>query len=283
MPSLAMLYSRIRMDEKMILEAARERGVELAKIDDRELVLDIDAKKVPYAYDAVLERCISHSHAIYALRFFEHYGIPCVNSYEVARICGDKAETSIELARHGVPTPRTLVANDPETAMKAIERVGYPAVLKPVVGSWGRLIAKVDTPEAAQAILEHKSTLGSYLHSIFYVQEYVRKPGRDIRVFVVGDEAIAAIYRTNPHHFITNTAQGGTASNCPVTPELAEIALAAAKAVGGGVLALDIMESERGLLCHEVNYTMEFKNSVAPTGVDIPGRIVDHLVDVAKR
>lgn len=280
---LGMLYSRIRLDEKMILDAARDRGVELETLDDRGLVLDIDGRRTPYLYDAVLERCISHSHAMYALRFLEHYGIPTINTFEVARVCGDKAETSLRLQEHGVPTPRTLVALDPETALKAVERVGYPAVLKPVVGSWGRLMAKVETRDSAEAIIEHKGTLGSYLHSIFYVQEYVPKPGRDIRVFVVGSEAIAAIYRTNPDHWITNTAQGAKASNCPLTPELEELSLKATDAVGGGVLALDIMESERGLLCHEVNYTMEFKNSVAPTGVDIPGKIVEYVIDVAKR
>jgi [lysine-biosynthesis-protein LysW]--L-2-aminoadipate ligase len=160
--------------------------------------------------------------------------------------------------------------------------MGYPCVLKPVVGSWGRLIAKVENREQAQALLEHKSVLGGPQHSVFYVQEFVPKPQRDIRAFVVGEEVIAAIYRTNPHHFITNTAQGGSASNCPVTPELEELCLRAAKAVGGGLLAMDVMEGPSGLTCHEVNHTMEFKNSVAPTGVDIPGRMLDFCIEVAK-
>jgi [lysine-biosynthesis-protein LysW]--L-2-aminoadipate ligase len=294
-----MLYSRIRLDEKMIIDAAKKRGLDLELIDDRELIFDVhdprvfpDGKVQPGGslaenrrwddYDVILERCISHSHALYALRSLEHHGIPTVNTYDVARICGDKWETSLRLAKAGVPTPKTRVAFDPDTALKAIEQMGYPSVLKPVVGSWGRLMAKIDNRYTAEAIVEHKATLGSYLHSIFYIQEYVNKPGRDIRVFVVGDEVIAAIYRRSDH-WITNTARGGNAEKAPIDKELREMSLAGARAVGGGVLALDVMETGSGYTVHEVNYTMEFKNSVAPTGVDIPGKIIDHVIEVGKR
>ncbi|MFZ1396740.1 MAG: RimK family alpha-L-glutamate ligase, partial [Candidatus Promineifilaceae bacterium] len=157
-----------------------------------------------------------------------------------------------------------------------------PVVLKPAVGSWGRLLAKVNDREAAEAILEHKSTLGTYQHSIFYIQEYIAKPDRDIRSFVVGDETICAITRHSAH-WITNTARGGSAENCPITPELDRLSRAAAQAVGGGVVAVDLLENGNGrLLVNEVNYTMEFRNSIAPTGVDIPGRIVDYLLQVGE-
>ncbi|HNX97246.1 MAG TPA: RimK family alpha-L-glutamate ligase, partial [Candidatus Aminicenantes bacterium] len=177
--------------------------------------------------------------------------------------------------------PAVRVAFTEESALRAIEEMGYPVVLKPAVGSWGRLLAKVNDRDAAEALLEHKTTLGSYHHSVFYVQEYVAKPGRDIRAFVVGDECVAAIYRSSPH-WITNTARGGQAENCPIDDELADLAVRAARAVGGGVVALDLFESERGLLVNEINYTMEFKNSIAPTGVDIPGAIVDYVLRVAR-
>ncbi|HWG90408.1 MAG TPA: lysine biosynthesis protein LysX [Candidatus Thermoplasmatota archaeon] len=295
MVKIGMLVSRVRMDEKMILEAAEKRGVHIDLIDDRNLVYDltegatwIDENGQRHllargSYDAVLERSISYWGSYYATRHLEQYGVPCVNPHQVLRNCGDKAETSLLLAKHGVPTPRVRVAIDEESAIRACDEMGYPCVLKPVVGSWGRLIAKADTREQALALIEHKAVLGGPQHSIFYVQEYVKKPDRDIRAFVVGDEVIAAIYRSNSKHFITNTAQGGKASNCPVTPALTEICLKAAKAMGGGILAMDVMERPDGTLtCHEVNHTMEFKNSVAPTGVDIPGKIVEYVVDVAK-
>jgi [lysine-biosynthesis-protein LysW]--L-2-aminoadipate ligase len=195
----------------------------------------------------------------------------------VADTCGNKILTSSALSQRGVPSPRTLIAFTPESALEAIEELGYPAVLKPAVGSWGRLLSLVSDRYAAEAILEHKEILGSYHHSIFYVQEYVPKRGRDIRSFVVGDECICAIYRYSDH-WITNTARGGKAENCPVTDEVAELSLAAAQAVGGGIVAVDLLESERGLLVNEVNYTMEFRNSIDTTGVDIPARMVDFVL-----
>jgi [lysine-biosynthesis-protein LysW]--L-2-aminoadipate ligase len=175
------------------------------------------------------------------------------------------------------------IATTPEAALDAIEAMGYPVVLKPAIGSWGRLLAKVNDREAAEAILEHKSTLGSYQHSIFYIQEYINKPDRDIRSFVVGDETICAITRHSAH-WITNTARGGSAENCSVTPELDRLSRAAARAVGGGIVAVDLLEDADGrLLVNEVNYTMEFRNSIEPTGVDIPGRIVDYVLQVGER
>lgn len=276
---IGVLCSRIRAEEKLLFEAFARRGLVFDKIDDRELVFEIGTD--PPRYDVVLERCLHHSRALYALRILNQWGVPTVNTYEVALTCGDKINTTTALAAADVPIPRTLIAFTPESALDAIERVGYPVVLKPAVGSWGRLLAKISDRDAAEALLEHKETLGSYQHAIFYVQEYVDKPARDIRSFVVGDETICAIYRES-EHWITNTARGGRARNCPVTPEIDRLSRAAARAVGGGVLAIDLLESADGLLVSEVNYTMEFRNSIETTGVDIPGRIVDYVLRVGE-
>jgi [lysine-biosynthesis-protein LysW]--L-2-aminoadipate ligase len=274
------LHSLIRKEEKLLLdELATRSDVEVVMIDDREITFTLGQAR--HDLDVVLERCINHSRALHALRLFESQGVACVNTSAVAATCGDKLLTSIALDEHGVPQPEVRIAFTPESALEAIETMGYPVVLKPAVGSWGRLLAKVNDRDAAEALLEHKTTLGSYHHSVFYIQKYVAKPGRDIRAFVVGDECIAAIYR-NSEHWITNTARGGSATWCPITSELAAISLAGAKAVGGGVVALDIFEADGGLLVNEVNYTMEFKNSIAPTGVDIPARIVDFALARAR-
>jgi [lysine-biosynthesis-protein LysW]--L-2-aminoadipate ligase len=278
--NIAMIFSLLRVDEKLLIDAAKKRGVELHKVDDRELIFGL--KDTTWKYDAVIERCISHSRALYALKYLNEYGVTTVNTYDVALVSGDKVMTSLALKRAGVPTPRTFVAFEPETAIKAIERVGYPAVMKPVVGSWGRLLAKVDSRHAAEAIIEHKQVLGSYLHHIYYVQEYIDKPQRDIRTFVVGDECIAGVYREN-EHWIANTARGAKTRECKLTPEIVELSLKAANAVGGGVIAVDIMESEKGMLVHETNYTMEYKNSIVPTGVDIPDKIIEYTTGVARR
>ncbi len=278
---VGILHSLIRKDEKMIFEALRRRNVDFELIDDRKVIFDLHTNGFD-RFDVILERCINHSRALYALHILNDWGVPTVNTAHVAEVCGNKLLTSSALIRHNVPTPRVKIAFTPESALEAIEEMGYPVVLKPAIGSWGRLLSKVKDREAAEAILEHKKILGSYHHSIFYIQEYIEKPGRDIRAFVVGNETIAAIYRTS-EHWITNTARGGRAEKCEITPELNEICVAAARAVGGGVVAIDVLEDpHRGYLVNEVNYTMEFKNSVAPTGVDIPGKIVDFVLRVAE-
>jgi [lysine-biosynthesis-protein LysW]--L-2-aminoadipate ligase len=278
---IGMLYSIIRVEEKLLIKAAEKIGLEMEKIDDRECIFGLSNDI--WKYDVVLERCISHSKALYALKFLNEYGVKTVNTYEVANCCGDKAFTSIAFQKHGIPTPKTFVAFEPESAIRAIERVGYPAVMKPVVGSWGRLLAKVDSRHAAEAIIEHKEVLGSYLHQIYYVQEFVDKPQRDIRAFVVGDECICAVFRESAH-WITNTARGAKTTECKVTDELNDLCVRAAHAVGGGIIAVDVMETKEGkYTVHEANYTMEFRNSIVPTGVDIPAKILDYVVGVAKR
>ncbi len=277
---IGVVFSRIRVEEKLLFSALKERGVDHLRIDARELILRLGEKDAVDC-DAVLVRCVSHSQAYYITRWLESLGVPAVSPHSVVATCGDKLLTTAALLRAGVPVPRTTIAFNPEMALSAIEAMGYPVVLKPLYGSWGRLLAKVNDREAAEALLEHKTVLGGYRHSIFYIQEYIEKMGRDIRSFVIGGRVVAAIYRNSPH-WITNTARGGNATNCPLTPEIDRLSRAAAAAVGGGVVAVDIMEAPTGrLLVSEVNHTPEFRNSIAPTGVDIPGRIIDYTLEVA--
>ena len=279
--TVGVLLSRVRVEEKLLLEELERRHIATKVIDDRELVLVLE-KKPEFGVDVVLERCIQHSRALYALSVLETWGIKTVNTFEVADVCGNKLLTTMRLIRDGVPSPRTRLAFTPESALAAVEELGYPAVLKPLVGSWGRLLSKVNDRDAAESILEHKDVLGTYIHSIYYVQEYIPKPGRDIRAFVVGDETVGAIYRYSDH-WITNTARGGKATKCVVTPELNDLCVRAAKAVGGGVVAIDVLEAPEGLLVNEVNYTMEFRNSIDTTGVNIPGVVVDYALKIAAK
>lgn len=283
---IGVLHSRVRQEEKLLFEALDTRpDVEWERVHVEQARFDIQRGTAPpewQRFDVVLERCISHSRAGAALRILDAWEIPCVNPWRVAEVCGDKLATHLELVRAGVPVPEARVAFTPESAVEAIEELGYPAVLKPAVGSWGRLLARVNDRDCAEAVLEHKATLGTYHHSIFYAQEHIDKPGRDLRAFVVGDECIAAIAR-HSEHWITNTARGAKTSNFEMTDEFRDLSVRAAQAVGGGVLAIDLLETPEGrLLVNEVNYTMEFKNSVEPTGVDIPGRVIDYVIDVAR-
>ncbi len=276
---IGFLHSLIRKEEKLLLDEFRKRkGVELEMLDDRKLVFDLRSRP---DIDVALERSINHSRAMHGMRLLESVGVRCINTSEVARICGDKILTSLALEEAEIPQPDLRIAFTEDSALDAIEQLGYPVVLKPAVGSWGRLLSKVNDREAAESILEHKAILGSYHHSIFYIQKYVEKQGRDIRSFVVGDQCIAAIYRTSKH-WITNTALGGVATGCPVSNELAEISIRAANAVGGGIVAVDLFETRGGLLVNEVNYTMEFRNSITTTGVNIPAKIVDYVVESAR-
>ena len=280
---VGILYSRVRAEEKLLVQEFEARGVDFTLIDVRDLVFRLEDGDRWRQYDVVLERCVSHSQALASLQMLESWGVACVNTIQVAQVCGDKLATSLALERAGVPSPLVRVAYTPEAALAAMEELGYPVVLKPAVGSWGRLLAKVNDRDAAEALLEHKTTLGSYQHAIFYIQEYIDKPGRDLRTFVVGDETICGITRSSAH-WITNTARGGQSGNCPITPEIDRLSRAAAAAVGGGVVAIDLLETPTGeLLVNEVNYTMEFRNSIAPTGVNIPGHIVDYVLAVGEK
>jgi [lysine-biosynthesis-protein LysW]--L-2-aminoadipate ligase len=279
---IGVLYSRVRVEEKWLFEALDKRGVGYDRLDDREARFSLEAPGDWAQYDVVLERSISYGRGLYACKVLNAWGIPTVNAANVADTCGDKLWTSAALKRAGVPQPQLRMAFTPESAIAAMEELGYPVVLKPVIGSWGRMVARINDRDAAEAILEHREALGNYQQNIFYIQEYVRKPGRDIRAFVVGDETIAAIYRDSAH-WITNTARGGKATACPVTPELHAICSHAAQAVGGGVLAVDLLEDPgRGLLVNEVNHTMEFHSSVPATGIDIPGKVIDYTINVGK-
>jgi len=283
---VAILHSRIRVEERLLADELAARNIEHELIDIRPLTFDIHSIGDWGRFDAVLDRCIGQTQATAVVRILERFGITCVNSSRVIEACGDKLTTSLLLAQHGVPTPRTKVAIDEAAALQAIEEMGYPCVLKPATGSWGRLLARINDRDAAEAIVEHKATLGSVAHSVFYVQEYVQKPQRDLRVFVIGEESICGIVR-NSAHWITNTARGGVAGRLEITPEIASICRRAARAVAGtgpdgasdSVLAIDLLECpERGLLVSEINHTMEFRNSIAPTGVNIPGRVIDWVI-----
>jgi [lysine-biosynthesis-protein LysW]--L-2-aminoadipate ligase len=280
MTRIGFLFSRIRVEEKLLLEELERRlDLDVVRINDGERYFDIS--QLPVDVDVVFERSISYSRGRYVSRIFEAHGVPVVNSSAVAERCGDKYVTSQILVREGIPTPHVLMAFDAEAALEAIESLGYPCVLKPVVGSWGRLLARIDNREMAEAIIEHKASLGVH-HQVFYAQEYINKPGRDIRAFVVGDEPIAAIYRASDN-WITNTARGGQASNCPLTPELRNICQRTAQAMGGGLLAIDLFETADGFTVNEVNHTMEFRNSIDTTGVNIPARMVDYVIETAGR
>jgi [lysine-biosynthesis-protein LysW]--L-2-aminoadipate ligase len=276
---IGVLCSLVRVEEKLILKRLREREVAFDKIDVREVTFDLHGTDWSQ-YDAVLIRCMSQTNALYAARALEMQGVKTVNPSNVIETCGDKILTTLALNERGIPNPQTHIAFDSDSALAAVEAVGYPAVIKPPVGSWGRMMAKVNDREAAEAIVEHK--LSSDGETPLYIQAYVDKPGRDIRAMVVGDETVYAIYRS-AEHWITNTARGGTTTNLPLTPDLERLCRAAADAVGGGIVAVDLLEDADGTMTiNEVNNTPEFHGAMEVVDVDIAGKMVDHVLRVAQ-
>lgn len=287
---IGVLCTQVRLEEKLIFEALRARGVAFDRLDARDLVLSLGEKGSWPAlpYEVVWMRCLSHSRALHAARLLESQAVRTVNCHAVIATCGDKVLTTLALAKHGVPSPRTALAFSEPAALSAIEQIGYPAVLKPPVGSWGRLVAKANDREAAEALVEHSGALNRQDEAPFYVQEYVNKPGRDIRTLVVGGETVYAISRSS-EHWITNTARGGKATRLPITPDIDRLSRAAAAAVGpdsehpAEIVAVDLLEKEDGtLLVNEVNHTPEFHGASEATGMDIAGIMADYIIQVAK-
>ncbi|MEF8881866.1 MAG: lysine biosynthesis protein LysX [Halapricum sp.] len=281
---IGLLYSRIRRDEKLLLNELRERDHEVEKIDVRKQQFSIAEPPTEFEdVDLLLDRCLATSRSLYASKFAEAYDVPIVNSSETAEICADKVKNSLALEEAGVPTPNTEVAFTKDAALEIVEEFGYPCVVKPVIGSWGRLMAKLDTRDAAEAILEHKETLGHYEHKIFYVQEFVDKPGRDIRVLATDGEPVAAMVRTS-EHWLTNAAQGAETDSFELDEQALDLVERASEAVGGGLLGIDLMETgvdedgePTGYTVHEVNHTVEFKALNDVVDVDVPAAVVDWL------
>lgn len=296
---IGLIYSRVRFEEKQIIEALNQRGIAHDLIDDREIVFNLTPQYDGHPekhhgikftrpekfqqYDVVLDRAMEFTRGLYALEILNSWGVKTVNRASVVSLCGDKLLTTAALTKHGVPSPRTEIAFTPEAALEAIENMGYPVVIKPVIGSWGRLVAKINDREAAEALLEHKSVLGHFLHEIFYLQEFIKKPGRDIRIIMLGDEIVTSIYRSSAH-WVTNTARGASATVCPLDAALENIARNAARAVGGGFLAIDVIEDpDRGYLVNEINPTPEFRGSETATGADIPNKLIDYLIATVRQ
>lgn len=270
MAVLRILFTRLRLEEKLLLKAARRENIpcELQNVTD----VYYGGDNFCQPADVVLARCVSHNQNESVALMLESQGVRVVNASSVMTLCGNKLSTSVALAEAKIAQPQFRVAFTPEAAMKASEELGFPVVYKPVSGSWGRLLAKANDKEAAEAVLEHKSMLGA-IHNIFYIQEYIEKDGFDVRAFVVNAEPICAINRVSDH-WITNTARGGKASNFPINAEVKDVLRAVGRCVGGEFLAVDLFNRNGEWLVNEVNDGGEFRNSIEPTGVDIPAAVV---------
>lgn len=280
-----MVYDLVRLEEKAIIQAAKKRSdIELKAFDSKDLYFDLSERVRPEETfgRVVLQRCASYFRNLHLTAVLEGKGLRVVNDLNSALITGNKLFMTISLVKSGVPTPHTKVAFTRESALKALDELGYPAVLKPTVGSWGRMVALLNDRDAARSVIEDREEMFPIYHT-YYLQEKVKRPPRDIRAVVVGDRTIAAIYRiSTADDWRTNTARGGKSENLKVTSELDDLCVKASKPFGRGIYGVDLMESENGLLVHEVNNTTEFKNVMAQSGVDIPSMIVEYLIESSR-
>jgi [lysine-biosynthesis-protein LysW]---L-2-aminoadipate ligase len=286
MEKVCVIYDKVRFEEKALYQKAKKKGINVQIIDGKTITINTESKRTSLQLgDVVIQRSISHFRGLYLTSCLEFLGFLVINKFKVGQTCGNKLITSLTLARYNVPTPKTHFAFSAESAIELIYKIGFPLVLKPVIGSWGRGVFPIRDQEMANMMVEMREESDSPLARIFYIQEMVRRPPRDLRCIVVGDKVIAAIYRYSAQNeWRTNVSRGGKAEAAPITKELEDIALGAAKAVGGGILGIDLMEDEkRGLLVHEVNNTVEFRGASNVCEADIAGAIIDYALSIAKK
>ena len=280
---VSITFDRLRWEEKALSEAAESAGLEASLVDVKGLVFEVP-KRHPELGDVVLQRCISHYRSLLLTQTLEGAGAHVINSHAVAEVCSNKLATSIALSKAGVPTPRTYLALSSEAVEAAAEELGYPLVLKPFTGSWGRMVTIVRDRGTLLALVEYKEELASPIEHMYYMQEYVQRPPRDIRAIVAGDSIVACVHRyAPPGEWRTNVARGGTSKAFKPDEELKETVLAAAEAVGGGILGVDAMETSSGYVVHEVNNTVEFKGAQSAVDVDIPAKLVRYVANSARR
>ena len=286
MVEVSILCDKVRFEEKALYEKTQSRGINSKIVDSKTITIGTNSKRNDFSLgDVILQRSVSYYRGLYLTACLEFLGFKVINRFEVGQTCGNKLITSIRLEQNRIPTPETQFAFSAESGMETIKKTGLPLVLKPIIGSWGRGIYPLRDLETAGMIIEMREEDNSPLSRIYYIQEMVDRPPRDIRCIIVGEQAIAAIYRhASEFEWRTNVARGGKVELAPLTNEMEDLALRAAKAVGGGILGVDMMEhKDNGLVVHEVNNTVEFRGAASVSKADIPGEIVEYAVKQARK
>ena len=283
---ICLIYDKLRFEEKKIFSNIREKGFDATLVDGKSLTFDTESSKGASRFgDVVLQRLISYNRGLHLTYCLEHTGLPVVNSFKVSEICGNKLITSLILKKNNVPTPKTTFAVSTESARECMKKLGYPLVVKPIIGSWGRGVYQIKDQSMAEMLLDSRQDNDNSFSRIYYFQESIDRPSRDIRCIVIGDQIAASVYRySSDNEWRTNVAVGGRTEEAPLTSELQEIVLKASNAVGGGILGVDLMEDkERGYLVHEVNNTVEFRGASAVCKSDIAGAMTDYLVKMSTK
>ncbi len=285
MSKVCIVFDRLRAEEKMLQKEASELGHDALMLDAKITQINTDSKKEDFDLgDVVLERCVSYFRGLHFTASLEFLDIPVLNKFEVANICGNKMFMTLLLKKNNIPTPKTYFSFSSQSAAENLEKVGFPLVIKPVIGSWGRGVMPLKDKDTMEAVFEIREITDSPHDRIYYLQELIKRPPRDIRVITVGDEPIAAMYRKSSGGFKTNIALGADPELCEITKEMEDMAVKASKAMGGGILGIDMMEDdERGLVVHEVNNTVEFKGLARVAQRNIPKEMVEYALNYVRK
>jgi [lysine-biosynthesis-protein LysW]--L-2-aminoadipate ligase len=285
MSKVCIVFDRLRSEEKMLQKEASNLGHDALMLDAKITQINTDSKKEDFNLgDVVLERCVSYFRGLHFTASLEFLDIPVLNKFEVANICGNKMFMTLLLKKNNIPTPKTYFSFSSESAAENLEKVGFPLVIKPVIGSWGRGVMPIKDKDTMEAIFEIRDITDSPHDRIYYLQELINRPPRDIRVITVGDEPIAAMYRKSSGGFKTNIALGADPELCEITKEMEDLAVKASKAMGGGILGIDLMEDDkRGLVVHEVNNTVEFKGLARVAQRNIPKEMIEYALNYARK
>jgi len=285
MSKVCIVFDRLRTEEKMLQKEALDLGHDAVMLDAKITQINTDSKREDYDFgDIVLERCVSYFRGLHFTASLEFMDVPVLNKFDVANICGNKMFMTLLLKKNNIPTPKTYFSFSSESAAKNLETVGYPLVIKPVIGSWGRGVMPIKDKDTMDAVLEIRNITDSPHDRIYYLQELIKRPPRDIRVITIGDEPIAAMYRKSSGGFKTNIALGAEPELCEITKEIEDMAIKASNAMGGGILGIDMMEDdERGLLVHEVNNTVEFKGLAKVAQRNIPKEMIEFALNYVRK
>ncbi|MFX0002781.1 MAG: RimK family alpha-L-glutamate ligase [Candidatus Hodarchaeota archaeon] len=208
------------------------------------------------------------------LRSIEEYNVRLINSRESLEIASDKFLTSIFLENYNIPTPKTIICEDPHKALEAFDELGGDCVLKPLYGSKGIGITRLNDKAFAENVIY---SLGQ-LNQIFYLQEFVEHYNRDIRILVLGKRVIAGMYRISDS-WKTNIYAGAKAEPIEITKELENLAIKAAKVTKTEIAGVDIIECETGYTVLEVNSIPGFTALQKVTDLKIAEEIINYFLD----
>jgi len=205
-------------------------------------------------------------------------GMPIINPPAAIERAVDKYYTLALLNERGIPVPRTVVTENIREAMQAFRSFGGDAVIKPVFGSRGIGVARISDEDIAERVMR---TLRFYKH-VLYVQEFIGHGTRDIRTFVVGGKVVAGIFRVSSS-WKTNVSRGAVPKRFQVDPEVEALAVRASETLDCKIAGVDIMESERGLVVHEVNSQPGWRGLQMTTDVRIADEIAAFVIAQAKK